>query len=691
MRILLSSYSFGAYRGSEAGVGWNVACGMARRGHDVTVLTTSEFHDLNTDGLAREQLPIHLLEWDFGLTVFASSASYKHWQNNLREPLQDLCAREHFDLIHHVTFNQYRNLRDVFYTDLPYVIGPIGGAETVAPVFWKELPWRMRLKEMARYIPFDVWSLGRRLRNHARRGIVLASTTQTRDRLQRHAGVHGVCLSPIISVHDTEIVDAAYGNRGYFVFDGGARPEKGLMLLIRVLGRAWRQGCRFPVRIAAVKDESKPAIMAAADKAGLPREALELMPFMKRDALLEIIRNASGFISVGFRDAGCMALLEALALGVPVIGLDVSGQFWLPEKYAVKLPADATVEKRLEAALTAISTAPPAQPALMAERTAWLRGNMTWNVRLDFLDSVYRRAMMLNAPAGTRRKVYIVTPTYNALQWLPRCVRSVADQAGDGIEIHHHVQDGGSSDGTPEWLARWQEQHAAADGYTFTFESTRDKGMYDAIDRGWDRMPADTFMVAHINSDEQYLPGAISQVVREMEQRPAADVLLGTYIIVDDENRYVCHRRPVMPKAWSSWLNCACITNSSFYRAEMFHRLKPRFNPNWKCISDLVFYRDLLWQHVRFETLPNLVTSLFVCTGSNLAWTSTSDEEWLSLHKDVPWLLRKCNGFIYRWVNLKRRIVNLYCRAPRSYTCYDADEPTPAKHDIPHPTVIWKR
>ncbi|MGN1309901.1 MAG: glycosyltransferase, partial [Akkermansia sp.] len=64
MNILLSAYSFGAWRGSEAGVGWNVAKGLAERGHKVTVLTTPEFHELNVSALEKVRLPIALIEVD---------------------------------------------------------------------------------------------------------------------------------------------------------------------------------------------------------------------------------------------------------------------------------------------------------------------------------------------------------------------------------------------------------------------------------------------------------------------------------------------------------------------------------------------------------------------------------------------------------------------------------------------------
>lgn len=48
---------------------------------------------------------------------------------------------------------------------------------------------------------------------------------------------------------------------------------------------------------------------------------------------------------------------------------------------------------------------------------------------------------------------YIVTPAYNALSWLQRCIYSVADQVAEGVEVHHHIQDGGHQ---MERLSGWR-------------------------------------------------------------------------------------------------------------------------------------------------------------------------------------------------------------------------------------------
>lgn len=397
MNILLSAYSFGAWRGSEAGVGWNVAKGLAERGHKVNVLTTPEFHELNVSALEKVGLPIALIEVDCGVSSFNSSTSYHQWQRRIGLRIKEICREDCFDLVHHVTFNQYRGIRDVFYTDLPYVIGPVGGAETVAIRFFPELPFKMQVKETLRYIPVDAVKLGRRLKRNRCGGVVLASTPQTEYRLRRYAGVSSVSLLPIIAIHDEEIQEDLQRDTDnpYFVFDGGARPEKGARIMVRALARIWADGKRVPVKIFAVKDSDRQIFIRYAISCGLPLEALHMYPFLKRSEVLDLMSRATAFISVGFRDAGCMALLEAVALGLPSVCLDISGQHWLPDDFATKISLQGgDIINRISTALEKILIWPIPSASWHENRVRWLRENMTWKVRISQLEQFYSLALM---------------------------------------------------------------------------------------------------------------------------------------------------------------------------------------------------------------------------------------------------------------------------------------------------------
>src|SRR6185503_18334195 len=93
-------------------------------------------------------------------------------------------------------------------------------------------------------------------------------------------------------------------------------------------------------------------------------------------------------------------------------------------------------------------------------------------------------------------RVSVITPSYGNSEWLKLCIASVADQAG--VEVEHIVQDAGSDDGTLAWLTNDPRVKAYVE---------KDEGMYDAINRGLRKATGD--ILAYLNCDEQYLPGAL--------------------------------------------------------------------------------------------------------------------------------------------------------------------------------------
>lgn len=397
MRILLSSYSMGAGRGSEAGVGWNIASGLARRGHEIAVLTTEEFGESNKQAIREQQLGIELLEWSCGLQNFHLRESYHAWQRLIRPQVRALLARRQFDILHHVTFNQYRGITFAYEAGLPYLIGPIGGAETVPFPLLGELRGKPLLKEIARYIGADAIPSGWRRYRGQNNGIVLASNEPTARRLRTWGLMPNVEICPTIAIHAHEIVDWPQRHPDtppYFTFDGGARPEKGAHLLFRALSLLWQQGRRIPVRLAGVKEPDKPGLLAAAQRAGLPDEAVDLMPFIPRHELLDIMQQSAAFVSAGFRDSGGMAILEAVALGIPVVCYDIPSQQWLPTEFADKIPVrSGQLEQDLAAALLRAADAPARTAEWHANRCAFLRRHMTWDTRLDQIETYYNRIL----------------------------------------------------------------------------------------------------------------------------------------------------------------------------------------------------------------------------------------------------------------------------------------------------------
>lgn len=286
---------------------------------------------------------------------------------------------------------------------------------------------------------------------------------------------------------------------------------------------------------------------------------------------------------------------------------------------------------------------------------------------------------------------YIITPAFNDSERLKACVRSVADQAGAGVELHHHVQDGGSTDGTAAWLEAWQRAHEDTPGYTFTYESAPDSGLYEALNKAWDRMPQEAFCTAHLNADEQYLPGALRSIAAAFAEHPAADLLTTTYLLCNEDGSYHCHRRPVQPHAWTSVLTCELMTCVCFLRAAALRRLGLRFDTSYRSLADVPFYRDFVAAGTRVVSLPCLVTSMYTLTGRNLSWEPVTIAERARYNAAAPAWQRLLYPFSRRWVNLKRRLVDFTCPAPQTCALYHGDEERRTAEPITAPTCICRR
>jgi glycosyltransferase involved in cell wall biosynthesis len=119
-------------------------------------------------------------------------------------------------------------------------------------------------------------------------------------------------------------------------------------------------------------------------------------------------------------------------------------------------------------------------------------------------------------------KISIITPTLNGLPLLRQTAQSVLSQEGP-FDLQWIVIDGGSNDGTLDWLASLNDPR-------LTWISEPDQGQADAINKCLSR--ADGEIVAWLNCDDLYLPGALAAVARHFTQHPAAQWLVGRYEII---------------------------------------------------------------------------------------------------------------------------------------------------------------
>jgi glycosyltransferase involved in cell wall biosynthesis len=206
----------------------------------------------------------------------------------------------------------------------------------------------------------------------------------------------------------------------------------------------------------------------------------------------------------------------------------------------------------------------------------------------------------------------IITPTFKQPEWVRLCARSVLDQ--EGVSAEHIIRDGGDGKGL-EWLHREPRACVCVE---------KDRGMYDALTKGIAK--ATGSIVAHLNSDEQYLPGTLKLVKGFFDGHLDVEVLFGDAILIDADGKPLSYRRTILPRR-SHTIAChlGTLSCSTFFRRSVVDR-GLNYKTEWRVIGDAALVLSWLDAGLKMATIPQPLAA-FTFTGVNMGASSESREE----------------------------------------------------------------
>ena len=162
--------------------------------------------------------------------------------------------------------------------------------------------------------------------------------------------------------------------------------------------------------------------------------------------------------------------------------------------------------------------------------------------------------------------ITIATVTYNAEATLQRTLDSVAAQ--DYKRIEHLIVDGVSTDKTLSLVQRYVEQNNNRHQIRLTSEP--DDGLYDAMNKALS-LASGEYIVFLNAGDKLHTTDTISKVAAQAkwikgDYRNTA-ILYGETDLVDDNGRFLRHRRLTTPKSltWKNFLSGMRVCHQSFY------------------------------------------------------------------------------------------------------------------------------
>ena len=276
-------------------------------------------------------------------------------------------------------------------------------------------------------------------------------------------------------------------------------------------------------------------------------------------------------------------------------------------------------------------------------------------------------------------KISLITACFNSEATIRTAIDSVLSQKG--VDVEYIIVDGGSKDGTVEVVEEFsrKERKDRKEGFEFKWISERDRGMYDAINKGIKMATGD--VVGILNADDVLASDdTLAHIVSAFEQKESPvphspfpvpqriDALYADIRFVREGETVAALReaktvRYCSAKRWRPWMFrfAAMVPHPSFYvRRECFERLGG-YSLDYRICADFELeLRYLYLAKLKAAYLPECVVVMRMGGMSTSGWRSNlviNREDLRALRSHGIWscmpliylkYLFKIWGFVFR-------------------------------------------
>ena len=248
--------------------------------------------------------------------------------------------------------------------------------------------------------------------------------------------------------------------------------------------------------------------------------------------------------------------------------------------------------------------------------------------------------------------VSIVTPSFNQAQFLEQTILSVLEQ--DYPHIEYLIVDGGSTDGSRELIQRYAP-------HLTWWVSEPDQGQTDAINKGFSHARGE--ILAWLNSDDTYQPGAISQAVEYLQSHPEVGMVYGDANLIDASGNIIGKfpaRQTDYRRLRRGYVHIP--QQASFFQASLWKQVGP-LDPSFYFAMDYdlwvrlariseIHYCPNLWADFRLHGSGKSVVADNRCWPEMLRVHYREGGSWFS------WLVikAKLRPLLYAWMPLRLRV-----------------------------------
>ena len=333
LNILVSAYACRPGEGSEPGVGWHTVRELSKY-HYIWVLTRQNNRPAIEAELQRHPNPRlrfcyceppRLIQ-TLNRNQRVVHLHYYLWQLRAYRMARRLHQSIGFDVVHHITYVRYSSPSFLALLPVPFIWGPVGGAETAPATFWPSLGSRGIGYEIMRFLAHRLGELDPFTHLTARRSILARATTrETAERLRRLGARHvEVCSESGLHTNDIARLGQCPPPPSppiRFISMARLLHWKGVHLGLQGFAEARLSNAEYWI-VGDGAERRRLEVLAR--KLGIASQ-VTFFGRLSRDDTLHKLSASHALVHPSLHDSGGWVCLEAMAAGRPVICLDLGG------------------------------------------------------------------------------------------------------------------------------------------------------------------------------------------------------------------------------------------------------------------------------------------------------------------------------------------------------------------------------
>jgi glycosyltransferase involved in cell wall biosynthesis len=385
-------------------VGWNWATHLAARGIEVHVLVAKR----NQDPIEAELRANPIANLHFAYVSVPNdwakkneALHYVYWQIEALKAARELAGKFEFQLAHHVTYASVHVPSQLWRLGIPLVFGPVGGGQT-APASMLSYFGAEKPRERLRTSLTKALKCSALHRQWLRRMAVVLAANHDTFMLVQALGCTNISL-----MCDTAIPSSYFAERPRNV------EEQGETLRLLWTGQM-RTRKALPLALDALKEVRRNVTLTIAGDGMEPRAVHQMIQnrklqhrvFWKGSRLTHAeLRTAyaehDAMLFTSLRDSFGSQVLEAMAMGLPIICLDLHGVHdFVPRACSIKVSVSTPEEtvRDLAGAIEEYSLLPATRKNQMSMHAWNFAKTLSWSARAELVETLYQEVLTRTTP-----------------------------------------------------------------------------------------------------------------------------------------------------------------------------------------------------------------------------------------------------------------------------------------------------